>query len=83
MVIPFWSNEYGGTIAVVDELYVKPIWRRRGCARQFFAFITENPEKGIMGLQVTVTPTNSIAGELYRRMGFMETGNAVLVKKLN
>jgi GNAT superfamily N-acetyltransferase len=83
LVIPFWSNEYGGMIAIVDELYVKPIWRRRGCARQFFSFLAGNPREELKALLVSVSPSNVAAGECYKALGFNTDSNSMMVKKLS
>ncbi len=39
ILIPYWSNEYGGTLLCVDELFVVPEARNRGIGHQFFDFL--------------------------------------------
>src|SRR5215510_16497191 len=34
LLISFWSNELGGEIIVIDELYVRPSHRSQGYARE-------------------------------------------------
>src|SRR5215813_12986771 len=36
LLIPYWSNEFGGGLLFVDELFVTPNARNRGIGRQFF-----------------------------------------------
>ena len=38
ITIFFWSNELGGNVAEIDELYVKPEWRSRGIGTQFLDY---------------------------------------------
>src|SRR5215813_6457266 len=33
LLVAYWSNELGGEICNVDEIYVRPGWRRRGYGR--------------------------------------------------
>src|SRR5437016_952506 len=39
ILIPYLSNEFGGTILFIDELFVRAESRRRGIARQFFDYV--------------------------------------------
>lgn len=32
IVVSFWSNEYGGPVAILDELLIKPAWRTGTCS---------------------------------------------------
>ena len=39
IVIYYWSNEYGGNIASIDEFYVKPLWRGKGIGTSFLELV--------------------------------------------
>lgn len=82
LIIHFWSNEYGGTIAVIDELYVQRDWRGKGVASAFLKDISNVSQGGIKGLQLEVTPRNGRARALYVRHGFRTAKNEHLFKKL-
>ena len=80
IVIPFWSNEYGGTVAVIDEVYVKPVWRKQGCLRQFIDFLCDNHHNGIVAVQVSVTPINVTAAKCYSTIDFKNSGSTVWIR---
>jgi GNAT superfamily N-acetyltransferase len=41
LLIPFWSNELGGEVCNIDELFVAPQYRGRGLATALFGSLTE------------------------------------------
>lgn len=75
IVIHYWSNEYGGNIAVIDEIYVLPEWRGKGVASAFVDFIAQDAELEPVGLMLEVVPTNHKAMEFYKRRGFEPDAN--------
>jgi len=81
ILIPYWSNEYGGIILHVDELYVKPEHRGRGIATSFLKQILSS-KQGIVALQLEVTPTNTRAKNYYRKLGFRKSKNLHLIRKI-
>ena len=70
ILIHFWSNEYGGPIQHVDELYVRPENRLSGVAGRFFEAVRSGAFGDVRALRLEVTPTNERACEYYRRVGF-------------
>lgn len=60
------SQELGGRVAFIDELYVRPEFRGRGIAREFFAFI----EEGAVACRLEVESGNKRAAELYSSIGY-------------
>ena len=81
ILIPYWSNEYGGNILHIDELYVKPEHRGRGIATSFLKQILSS-KQGIVALQLEVTPTNTRAKNYYRKLGFRKSKNLHLIRKI-
>ncbi len=75
ILIFYWSNEYGGDILHVDELYVKPEHRQRGVATSFFEHISQAFKDKIVAVQLEVRPSNTNAMNYYRRLGFRKTRN--------
>lgn len=78
LLLWYWSNEYGGLLAVVDELYICPPWRRRGFARRALSWV--EGLAGIKGVMLEVTPNNGSASKLYQHCGFTHDRNRHLFK---
>jgi GNAT superfamily N-acetyltransferase len=73
LLISFWSNEYGGELCTIDELYVSSPRRGGGIATGLFeAIVTDRsvwPHEPA-ALQLEVTPKNARARAFYERLGF-------------
>ena len=82
LVIYYWSNEYGGDIASIDELYVKPAWRGKGVGTAFLEHLVTDAAGALRGLWVEVTLANMKALAYYSRHGFAPVANRHLFRKL-
>ncbi len=80
MLVYFWSNEYGGNIAIIDELYVKPAWRGQGIGSAFFSHLLAEEGDTLQGLLLEVTPANDRAYAFYTRLGFAPAKNRYLFR---
>ena len=80
ILIFYWSDEYGGDILHIDELYVKPAHRGRGVATRFFKHIPRT-FKDIVAFQLEVNSSNSKAKNYYRKLGFKKTRNTHMIRK--
>lgn len=80
--IPYWSNEFGGSVVEVDELFVRSAFRGRGIGRAFFAWIDRTRLFDAIAIELEVTPDNHRAQDFYRAMGFEARKNALQVKRL-
>jgi len=80
LLIPFWSNEYGGEVCEVDELFVAPSHRDRGLGSSLFDALErgEVGNRSAVAIALGVTRNNTRARRLYERLGFMETGVGLL-----
>lgn len=64
-----WSQEAGGLVVWIEELFVKPEYRGQGIGKAFFAWLEENyPNASRFRLEIE--PDNHRAEALYRQMGF-------------
>ena len=67
-----FAMEFGGAIGYVDDLFVRPAYRRRGAARTALDALTaECRRRGCRALLVEVDPGNVAAQALYRRTGLL------------
>ena len=74
LLIAFWSNELGGEICVIDELYVAPAQRSQGWGSALLTALQGAPgalwPERPAALALEVTPANGAAQALYARLGF-------------
>ena len=80
--IPYWSNEFGGSVVEVDELFVRREHRSRGIGRAFFGWVEGSRLFEAVAIELEVTPGNARAQEFYRRMGFAARKNVLQVKRV-
>jgi ribosomal protein S18 acetylase RimI-like enzyme len=81
LLIPYWSNEFGGTLLYVDEMFVMPEARNRGIGRSFFRFLEKERPFDAVAIALEVSPSNAAARRLYESLGFRHRGNSVLTHR--
>jgi ribosomal protein S18 acetylase RimI-like enzyme len=82
ILIPYWSNEFGGTLLCVDELFVIPEARNREIGHQFFEFLARTRPFDAIAIALEVSPGNLRAQRLYESIGFRPRRNATLIRRL-
>ena len=71
-----YAMEYGGFVACLDDLYVRPGWRNKGLSRAALVELRGFCESaGIRAMTVEVSPDNAPAQAVYRRVGFAEAAD--------
>lgn len=83
ILINFWSNEFGGNILNIDELYIKKEFRSQGIGTNFIKYLAENKFGNSVFLQLEITPGNKRAKKLYKSLGFKLHEYETLKLKLN
>ena len=80
LLVSFWSNELGGEICTIDELYVAPAWRSQGFGTRLIEAVGRGDlwETTPVALELEVAPHNSGAYALYTRLGFASKTNRTL-----
>ena len=84
LLISFWSNELGGEVCDVDELFVAREHRSQGHGRALFAAIERGelwPAPAV-AIALGVTSGNARARRLYERLGFAAVGVS-MVRRLD
>ena len=75
LLVFYWSNEYGGEILFIDELYVLPEFRKRGVSTGFIKYLEKEYSESAKIIQLEITPTNENAKRLYSNLGFERCKN--------
>ena len=84
LLISFWSNELGGEVANIDELYVAADHRGRGAGTRLVEQLVRGELWGRVpvAIDLEVTPDNHRAKALYERLGFVAAKNTVMRRRL-
>jgi GNAT superfamily N-acetyltransferase len=80
-LVSFWSNELGGEVCTIDELYVVPALRSQGHSTALVASLQSGSELWPgrpVWLELEVSPLNPRARMLYERLGFVVKRNATM-----
>jgi ribosomal protein S18 acetylase RimI-like enzyme len=79
-----FSVEYGGRDGFIDDLYLVPAARGRGFGRRLIEFaLAQARDLGIGTLHLEVEAANEAATQLYRAVGFSETGRRLMRLRLS
>jgi ribosomal protein S18 acetylase RimI-like enzyme len=79
-----YSLEFGGRDAFVDELYIRPAYRRRGLGRRAVEVVaTYCRDTGVQALHLEVGRENEAAQALYRQAGFADRRHWLLTRRLD
>ncbi len=83
VLINFWSNEFGGNILNIDELYIIKEYRSKGVGSDFIKYLGSTKFAGAVMLQLETTPGNLRARKLYKGLGFRPHKNDTFDLELN
>ena len=83
LLINFWSNEYGGNVVNIDELFISKEYRSQGIASNLIKFLAKSKFANAVNIQLEVTPDNIKARRLYERLGFKLHKNTTYEMGLN
>jgi ribosomal protein S18 acetylase RimI-like enzyme len=75
----FWSNEHGGDIINIDEIFVKPAYRNQGIGTAFMNSLFERFPAAV-ALKLEVSLSNHRAKKGYERAGFTDAPNIHMIK---
>ena len=83
VLINFWSNECGGNVVIIDELFVAKPCRRQGIGADFVRHLIDNEWNDAVAVRLEVTPANARARRLYERLGFSSHKNETMQLRLS
>jgi len=82
LVIPYWSNEWGGIVALLDELLVDREFRGRGVAKAFLRFLERERPFDAVVVVLEVSSQNTQARSLYESVGFIDRHLRMMTRRL-
>lgn len=59
ILINFWSNEHGGNILDIDELYIKSNYRGKGIGSKFIQYLIDNKFNNSVAVRLETMPSNN------------------------
>ena len=75
-----FSFEYGGRVALIDELFILSHFQSKGIGSKVIKHaIQEVKKEGLRVIRLEVTKNNVNAIRLYERLGFKDLGRSLLV----
>ncbi len=77
-----YSNETGGIVIWLDELFILPEYQGNGFARKFFDFVDTEYMHKATRYRLEVTKSNIKAAEIYKKYGFDNMKYLPMVKEL-
>lgn len=80
LLVNFWSNEYGGIVLNIDELYVVPGARGGGVGTAFLNHLAAGHPGDLAALKLEVLPYNRRALRLYEKLGFRKSDRDFLFR---
>jgi GNAT superfamily N-acetyltransferase len=82
LITSYWSNEDGGEVIVMDELYIRPSERHKGYAKIFMQWLEDAYRDEASSITLEVLSSNQAARDLYARMGYVPDGFVTYTKKI-
>ncbi len=70
LIAKTYSQEAGGIVLWIEEIYIRPEFRSMGLGRELFEQIENNRSKNIKRIRLEVEPENKRAVSLYKRLGY-------------
>jgi GNAT superfamily N-acetyltransferase len=81
LITSYWSNEEGGDMIYIDELYLNPLNRHKGYARLFMSWLEEHFTDAA-AFTLEVLEGNAHARNFYEKAGFTPDGYISYTKRV-
>lgn len=76
-----FSQEAGGSVYWIEEIFVLPEFRSKGLGKEFFPFLNNRLPPNVKRLRLEVEKDNSRAAALYKRLGYKELAYEQMYKE--
>lgn len=75
-----FSQEAGGMVVWIEEIYIRSAYRSKALGREFFAYLEENRGSDVVRLRLEVEEDNIRAIGLYRKIGYEKLDYMQMIK---
>lgn len=83
VVVMGYSMEYGGSITYVDDLFIRPAFRRAGLGTEALEFVRSFcTSLGARAIYLEVGRDNAAAQAVYRQVGFVNVDRQIMALQL-
>ena len=76
-----FSQEAGGIVIWIEELYIRPQFQGHGLGTAFFRFLEEQNDGTVKRYRLEYEPDNVRGAALYRRLGFTPLAYGQMIKE--
>ncbi len=76
-----FSQEAGGEVIWIEELYLREEFRGKGLGTELFAYLEAQRPGAVTRFRLELEPDNLDARRLYEKMGFSELGYRQMVRE--
>ena len=76
-----FSQEAGGFVLWIEEIYIREPFRSKGLGREFFAYIEDHKGENVTRLRLEVEEDNTRAVALYKKLGYKVLDYVQMIKE--
>ena len=80
LIAKTYSQEAGGMVWWIEEVYVREAFRSKGIGREFFAYLDKVKGSAVTGMRLEVEEDNTRAVALYKKLGYKPLEYAQMIK---
>ena len=82
LLLVSWSNEHGGDILTIDEIYIAPDHRGKGIAKDFIGLLSQIAPKGTRAIRIRASSKDRNAARFCTKTGFLPSGEGIMIREL-
>lgn len=80
LIAKTYSQEAGGMVWWIEEVYVREAFRSKGIGREFFAYFDKVKGSAVTRMRLEVEEDNTRAVALYKKLGYKPLEYAQMIK---
>lgn len=78
-----YSNEVGGMVLLIEDLFILPEFRGQGLVRKFFTQLENEYHGRVVRYRLEVTESNRQAIEVYQHFGYKKIDYISMIKEIS